>query len=139
MNTSRTVTSYTSKIGRRWTPRLGEHFCPVSSYFLANYHRLGGASQRGLNATEALLVIHIMDYKWDDAMPFPTVGKLAERMGISRRHVRDTLRGLEQRGVIARIPGARGGANRYNLDGLMTALETLMAEDADKREQPVAA
>lgn len=138
MTSSRAITANTSKVGRRWTALLGEQFCPVSSYFLANYHRLGATGERGLNATEALLIIHIMDFKWDDAMPFPTVGTLAQRMGITRRHVRDTLRSLQQRGFLARIPGARGGANRYNLDGLMTALEILMALDTDKSDQAAA-
>jgi hypothetical protein len=38
-------------VAHRWTPRLGAKFCPVSSYFLANYHRLAPATgERGLNA-----------------------------------------------------------------------------------------
>lgn len=124
-----------SKVSKRWTARLGTRFCVVSSYFLGNYHRLkAGPGEPGLSSTEAMVVIHVMDFKWDEKHPFPTVGTLATRMGVSVRHVRDTLKALQDRGYLTRIPGARGGANRYDLDGLFKALETLMDADADAEQ-----
>lgn len=122
------------KVAKRWTPALGRQFCAVSSYFLANYHRLGNDGQRGLNSTEAMLVIQILDFKWDEKLPFPTVGLLAQRMAVSTRHVRETLKELEGRGFLQRVPGARGGANRYDLTGLFAALEALQTQDAEARD-----
>lgn len=125
-----------NKVSERWTPRLGEQFCPISSYFLANYHRLSSApGQGGLKSTEAMLVIHLIDHKWDDRHPFPTIGKLATRLGVSTRHVRDTLRLLEQRSLVTRLrTGSNSGANRYDLTGLFAALEALMDADVAKDE-----
>ncbi len=121
-----------SKIEKRWTARLALPFCGVSSYFLANYHRLAAApGQPGLNSTEAVLIIQLHDFKWDDRHPFPTVGTLAARLGVTPRHVRDTMKALQERGYLLRIPGARGGANRYDLGGLYQALEALMDADVD--------
>jgi hypothetical protein len=98
-----------SKIEKRWTARLALPFCGVSSYFLANYHRLAAApGQPGLNSTEAVLIIQLHDFKWDDRHPFPTVGTLAVRLGVTPRHVRDTMKALQERGYLLRIPGARG-------------------------------
>lgn len=126
------------KVSKRWTPALGQQFCAVSSYFLAHYHRLGVDGQRGLNSTEAMLIIQLVDFKWDEKMPFPTVGLLAQRLGVSTRHVRETFKALEGRGFVRRVPGARGGANRYDLTGLFAALEALQASDAEKRDEQAA-
>jgi DNA-binding transcriptional ArsR family regulator len=128
-----------SKVAKRWTNRLGAHFCPVSTFFLENYHRLAAApGQPGLNSTEAMLVIHLVDFKWDERDPFPTVGTLATRMGLTPRHVRDTLKSLQERGYVDRIPGASGGRNRYDLRGLFDALEALMDADVQKRDEQAA-
>ena len=81
-----------------------------------------------------MLVIHILDFKWDEKMPFPTVGLLAQRMAVSTRHVRETLKDLEARGFVQRIRGGRGGANKYDLSGLFAALETLQAADIEARD-----
>jgi DNA-binding MarR family transcriptional regulator len=116
-------------VAHRWTPRLGAKFCPVSSYFLANYHRLAPATgERGLNATEAMLVVQLVDFKWDHRAPWPTVGLLAERMGISKRQVRSVLERLEKCGYVVR-EARQYGPNRYHLQGLFQALEELMADD----------
>lgn len=118
------------RVAERWTPPLARQFCPVSSSFLRLYHRLRpAAGVRGLNSTEAILIIHLMDHKWGEAAPFPAVETLAERMGVSDRAVRKVVARLEECGYIAReqIPGR---SNRYRLDGLFSALEELLNEDA---------
>lgn len=125
-----------SKKPSRWPEKLANRFSTVSSYFLENYHRLGTQSgSRGLSSTEAMLVIHILDFKWDSRLPFPTVGTLARRLGVSSRHVRDTIKTLEERGYICRIPKARGGANQYNMQGLYAALEAMMDTDVTANER----
>ncbi len=120
-------------VEKRWTPALAKSFCPVSSYFLANYSRLrphGGAA--GLTSTEAMLVIQLIDYKWDAAAPFPSLSTLGERMGLSTRHVRETMKRLEGLGYVKRVPRAFGGSNAIELSGLFTALEKLQAQDAER-------
>src|SRR5690349_17521061 len=86
-------------VARRWTPLLSKRFCPVSSAFLEHYHELQAApGARAMNSTEAMLLVHLMDHKWDERAPFPTVSKLAERMGLSARGVRNAMKNLEDSG-----------------------------------------
>ncbi len=120
-------------VAARWTPRLGNAWCGISSFFLANYCRLRPhEGARGLNSSEAMVIIHLMDHKWDARAPFPTVSTLATRMGISTRAVRETIRNLETSGYLRRVPMSNGGPNRYQLEPLFSALERLMDEDVAK-------
>ena len=120
----------------RWTERLGKRFCPVSSVFLANYHRLRPhENARGLNSTEAMLVIQILDHKWTTKAPWPSVPTLAKRLGISTRAVRAALKSLEDGGWLRR-EYRNHGTNLFHFDGLFAALEALM--DADNAQQAVA-
>ena len=122
------------RVAERWTPPLVRQFCPVSSAFLRLYHRLRSApGARGLNSTEALLIIHLVDHKWGEAAPFPAVETLAERMGMSGRAVRKAVARLEECGYLVReqVPGR---SNRYRLDGLFTALEELLAKSSTVKE-----
>lgn len=118
-------------ISKRWTPLLGRRFCAVSSAFLEHYHELRPhPGARGLTSTEAMLVVQLFDFKWDERAPFPTVRKLASRMGITPRAVRAALKSLEDSKYIKRDPMPDGGPNRYHFDGLFAALEALLQEKA---------
>jgi hypothetical protein len=89
----------------------------VSSYFLGNYCRLNPAGG-GLTSTEAMVIIQLMDHKWDERAPYPTVRTLAKRMGLSVRAVRSALENLQKMGYLQREPSSVGGPNRYHLEGL---------------------
>ncbi len=120
-------------IANRWTPKLAKQFCPVSSYFLKNYRRLkphDGA--KGLSNTEAMLIIHIMDHKWGPQAPWPTVKTLATRMSLNVRTVRAMVKRLEGLDYIKREPMLYG-PNRYQMQPLFDALEKLMIEDAEEK------
>lgn len=124
----------------RWTARLAKSFCPVSSYFLANYHRLRPHEQaKGLTSTEAMVLIQIMDHRWDERAPFPAMKTLAQRMGLAARTIRAAIKNLEDLGYIRRERSIWGGPNRYHFKGLFEALEKLMDEDAAKRDAADAA
>jgi DNA-binding transcriptional ArsR family regulator len=116
-------------IAARLTPRLAHKFCAVPSFFLSNYSQLKPhAGARGLNSTEAMTVIQLLDYKWDKRAPFPTVGALADRMGLKPRTVRAAIKNLEGLGYVRRVALRQGGANRYIFDGLFKVLERMMDE-----------
>lgn len=124
-------TSVDRGVAARWTPKLGVKFCAVSSFFLANYHRLHeGHEPKPLYPTEVLVIIHLIDHKWDARAPFPTVGLLAKRMSLSERAVRDATRSLEQRGLLRRESAVYSGPNRYHLEPLFERLEAMMEADA---------
>ncbi|MEQ9150888.1 MAG: helix-turn-helix domain-containing protein [Parvibaculum sp.] len=128
------------RVEERWTPALAKSFCPVSSYFLENYHRLKPhEGARGLNSTEAMLIVQMFDFKWDKAAPFPSLGTIARRMGISVRQVRDIVKRLEGLGYLKRVPRKYGGSNAIEFSGLFKALETLQSEDASTLDDATAA
>jgi predicted transcriptional regulator len=117
----------------RWTPKLGRSFCPVSSYFLANYHRLGPEGSGGLTSTQAMLIIQVLDHQWREQAPHPSIETLAQRLGLSTRAVRQALAHLTNLGLLARARGPRG-RNRFIFKGLYGALEKMMSEDQTKTE-----
>lgn len=120
-------------VAARWTPRLAEnHFTAVSAVFLENLQRLrphDGA--RGLNPTEAMVIIQLMSFKWDARAPFPALTTIADRLGLAPRTVRATVKRLEELGYIRREASTFGGTNRYHFDGLFRALEALLDERGD--------
>jgi DNA-binding MarR family transcriptional regulator len=117
-------------VSARWTPALTEKgWTPVSDYFLDNYARLTPA----LTNNEALLVIHLMRHKWDDAPPFPGFKTLARRMGITDTSARNHARSLERKGYLKREKRV-GTTNLFDLTPLFRALEKLQAYQEGQRD-----
>lgn len=111
------------QISHRWSARLASGgWTPVCDYFLRNYHRLK------ISHSEAMVIIHLMSFKWDAAAPFPALKTIATRMGITAPSVRTHLRSLEKRQYLKREMQT-GRTNLFYLDGLFEALEELMDED----------
>ena len=116
------------QIAVRWTPRLASAgWTPICDYFLRNYHRLK------ISHTEAMVIIHIMSFKWDSDAPFPALKTIAKRMGITAPSVRTHLRNLEGKRLLRRQMSI-GTTNRFHLQPLFERLEELM--DADEQAPP---
>jgi DNA-binding transcriptional regulator YhcF (GntR family) len=112
-------------VAARWTPTIAKlGWTPISIFFLDNYHRLVPP----IKYSEAMFVIHLMRYKWDDNAPFPSFGTLAEKMNVSPEAVRSYARSLQKKGYLYR-ENQIGLTNRFHLDKLFTALEVLAAKD----------
>ncbi len=110
-------------VGQRWTHRLAQSgWTPVCDYFLKNCRRLR------ITPTSAMVIIHLMSFKWDDKAPFPGLKTIAARMGITPTSVRAHIRKLEQRGLLYRRYTV-GGTNRFLLEPLFARLEALMDEE----------
>jgi DNA-binding MarR family transcriptional regulator len=127
-------------IARRTTERLvSRGFCAVPSFFLKNYHRLPPAVPGGrqLTSTEAMFIIHLLDHKWDEQAPFPSLEMLSVRMGVTSRALRKAVAHLEACGLLERSPGPRR-KNRYDLTKLFEALERIMDEDSAPRAKAAA-
>ena len=100
-------------------------YVPVPVEFLRHYARLKPYS---LTSGEALFVIHLMEFKWDNASPFPSYKTLAARMGVSDKMARRHAQSLEQKGYLRRIVRV-GQTNRFNLTLLFDALRaTVVAQ-----------
>jgi|GEM_PF-2176408 len=116
-------------VATRWTPALVASWTPVSDYFLDSYTRLTPPLSNG----EAMLVIHLMRHKWDEAPPFPGFKTLARRMGLTDTSVRNLARSLEKKGYLLRHKRV-GTTNHFELNPLFQALEKLQAYEAGLRD-----
>ena len=106
-------------VGDRWTSSLTDRgFTAVSNVFLELYSSLNPKITHG----EAMFIIHLMQHKWDDKAPYPSIGRIAKRMGISPTATRALARSLEKKGYLHR-EGQPGRSNRYHFVKLFRALE----------------
>ena len=97
----------------------------VPSVFLRNYSKL---KPNSLTHTEALFVLHLMEFKWDRNAPFPSYNTLADRMGISTKMARRYAHNLEEKGLIRRVIRI-GNTNRFDLAPLFEKLLQVVRED----------
>jgi len=104
-------------------------FLVVPVKYLARYSALN------LNANEAMFVLQLMTFKWDDADPYPTYGSIAQRMGVSEKMARRYAKSLEQKGWVRRKFRHRS-ANRFDLSPLLEAIAKLPAGANVKRGMP---
>lgn len=110
-------------VSQRWTAAIAaKGWTPVADFFLANYHRLK------ISHTEAMVIIHLMQFKWDHQDPYPSLQTIAERMGITVASVRKHMQTLESKELILRQQRT-GTSNRYKLNRLFQQLESLMERD----------
>jgi Helix-turn-helix domain len=117
-------------VSSRWTPELvAGGWTPVADYFLDSYTKLDPP----ISTSEAMLVIHLMRHKWDDAPPFPGFKTLSKRMGITSTSVRNHARSLEKKGYLHRMKRI-GTTNHFDLVPLFVALEKLQAYEAGQRD-----
>ncbi len=115
-------------MGKRWTPTLiADGFTPIPSAFLLHYAELG------ISSHEAMLIIHLMSFKWDEKKPFPRFARIAERMKISETATRGHARSLEKKGLLRRIKRP-GRSNEFDLTPLFRKLEQAQADAALKQE-----
>lgn len=105
----------------------------VPSIFLLHYSRL---KPHGLTNGEVLLVLHLMDHKWDQAAPYPSYGTLARRMGVSTKMVRRYAQTLEQKGCLQRVVRT-GNTNLFDLGPLFSKLlEVVHTGDPTSESKP---
>ena len=108
----------------RWTPALVvDGVTPVSNFFLAHYHDLKPEITHG----EAMLIIHLMSFKWDADMPYPTYKTLAKRMLLKDAQARSLARGLERKGYLHRDV-RMNMPNHFDLTPLFGGLEELRSQ-----------
>lgn len=103
----------------RWTKALVKNgWTPVSDDFLRLYGELYPAISNG----EAMFIIQLLSFKWDQKMPRPGFKTVAKRMGISDTQARSYARNLEKNKYLARVSRV-GQTNRFDLSPLFKALE----------------
>jgi Helix-turn-helix domain len=110
----------TRSAAARWgdTPNLfAAGFIAVPHEFLRRYATLNPP----LSSGEALFVLHLMTFKWDRELPYPTYKTIAQRMGITDKMARRYAQSLDKKGYLRRQYQMKS-ANRFDLTGLFNAL-----------------
>lgn len=120
-------------VSARWsTAIVNRGWVPVANNFLDNYSALG------ISSREAMLVIHLISYKWGTDAPWPRYDVLAARMGVTSKQVQRLVRALEVKGFLRRERLA-GKANRYDLRPLFAAIEAHVEAAEEKAARPARA
>jgi hypothetical protein len=96
---------------------FNQGFLVVPTSFLRRYASLKPA----LTTAEALFVLHLMSFKWDRELPYPSYRVLAERMGITEKMARRYAQSLDRKGYLRRQYRKRA-PNLFDLTGLFEAL-----------------
>jgi DNA-binding MarR family transcriptional regulator len=107
-------------VGSRWKhPQLfAKGYLAIPVLFLNVYANL---KPYPLTLGEAMFVLHLMEFKWDERSPYPSYKVLAKRMGVSDKMVRRHAQTLETKKYLRRV--ARIGAtNEFDLTPLFDAL-----------------
>jgi DNA-binding transcriptional ArsR family regulator len=108
------------RIEKRLTPALAKRgFTPVPSVFLDHYWKMK------VTPTEAMVVVHLLSYKWTPKHPYPRLRVIADKMGLTPTTVRSYLRSLEKKNLVKRIPRS-GQSNEFDLNPLFAKLEEIV-------------
>lgn len=123
---------------RRWSKEVLEPgFTFIPSVLLRAQARLH------IDAIELAVLLHLIEHWWeDDAMPFPSKKRLAERLGVSDKTVQRAIQRLETEGLVKREVRAHasGGqaSNRYDLSPLIERLKPIAQEMTEARNKAAA-
>ena len=88
-----------------------------------------------ITATQAMLVLQIMAYKWDERLPFPSISKIAKHLGIGVSQVRAHLQRLEKAGLLKRRY-RKGRSTEYDFSELLRKLELIQLKRKTEEEHP---
>lgn len=95
----------------------------------------------GLSPAELVFVLEVWTFWWSERDPYPSLGTIAERMGISRRQARNYVHSLKERGYLLvneRVAPGRGQlTSEYDFGPFLEAIRKLDTEEAkDPRNDP---
>jgi len=102
---------------------FAEGFLCVPHRFLQQYASL----QPPLTPSEALFVLQLMTFKWEEAAPFPSYSRLAKAMGVTHKMTRRYAQQLQRKGYLRR-EYQNQDTNKFDLTGLFQALSKRAAE-----------
>src|SRR5882724_1972414 len=119
------------RVSARWKyPELFiKGYLVIPSLF---FHAYAHLKPHPLTTGEALFVMHLMEFKWDERAPFPSYKTLAKRMGVSDKMVRRHAQSLEAKKYLRRVSRV-GATNEFDLTPLFDALFRACIFDGAKK------
>ena len=120
--------------GARWKhlDLFERGYVPVPLHFLEQYAQLKPFC---LTPGEAMFVLHLMQFKWDEQAPFPGYKRIAAQMGISHKMARTHAKSLETKGLLIREMRV-SQTNRFDLTPLFDALYKAAAKSKKPARVP---
>jgi len=114
-----------SDVADKWGKPVAERgFAQVPNYLLLLNQFLD--REHRLSPTELLVLIQLVGSWWrKDALPFPSMGTLATRCGVSSRQIQRAINRLESLGLVQRVKRRSSGiiaSNAYDLGPLASLL-----------------
>lgn len=109
----------------RWggdTRIVAKGFVGVPVLFL---EQMAALKPHALTPAEALFVICVMAFKWDERRPYPSYKRIATWMGKSESYARRLAQQLETKGMLTRVPRI-GDTNAFEFEPLF---KKLLVED----------
>jgi hypothetical protein len=119
-STNKTNSVKTVKTRWKHDELFDDGFVGVPTHFLRLYSLL----QPPLTSGEAMFIIQLMNFKWDELNPFPSYKLLAERMGVSSKATQRHAATLESKKYLKRIARV-GTSNEFDLSQLFDAVLNL--------------
>lgn len=114
-----------SDVADKWGKPVAERgFAQVPNYLLLLNQFLD--KDHRLSPIELLVLIQLVGSWWrKDALPFPSMGTLATRCGVSSRQIQRAINRLETLGLVKRVNRRTKGiisSNAYDLEPLVNVL-----------------
>lgn len=98
-----------------------EGFVGIPTAFFRYYSHLK------LSQSEAMFILHLMSFKWNENAPFPSYPTLAQRMGITTEMARRHAKRIEEKNLLKRIRRT-GKSNAFDLRPLTHALVQVLRD-----------
>ena len=120
-----------SRAGSSFAARFGRVILQhgIAALPTALYH-YGG--KLGLYAQHVWFISYILAHKWDEDLPYPSLGAMSRCTGMSKRQLQRYSEELQRAGylqVLQRVSDGRGQeANAYDFSALFGRIEELLAE-----------
>jgi len=80
----------------------------------------------GINPTEMVIICNLNRFWWEkDRLPFPSILKMADEMGVSSKTIERNLSSLEKKGLIVKKANT-GKSNTYDMSPLIEKLRLVI-------------
>jgi DNA replication protein DnaD len=83
-------------------------------------------AELGITAAEMMFCLHIWQFWWRGADPYPSLATIAERMGIKHRQAQNYTKSLRDKGFLRTetriIDGVGKSTNEYDFEPLLNAI-----------------
>lgn len=114
--------------GTRIAVRFGDAILQAGHTAVPNL-ALNHYAQLGVSHAEMMFTIHIWQYWWTAQDPYPALGTIAKKMGVSRRQARNYASGLKRKGFLEvqerYVAGLGQITSEYNFEPLIAAIVDL--------------